>query len=34
MARNDQGQLHIWSAPSLEAIEKGDVVAASTQQQP
>jgi serine/threonine protein kinase/WD40 repeat protein len=34
MARNDQGQLHIWSAPSLEAIEKGDVVAGSTQQQP
>jgi len=34
MARNDQGLLHVWSAPSLEAIEKGDVVAASTQQQP
>jgi WD40 repeat protein len=34
MARNDQGLLHIWSAPSLEAIEKADAAAASRKQQP
>jgi serine/threonine protein kinase/WD40 repeat protein len=32
MARNDQGQLHIWSAPSLEAIEKIEAATTSEQQ--
>jgi serine/threonine protein kinase/WD40 repeat protein len=30
MARNDQGLLHIWSAPSLETIEKAEVSATSS----
>jgi hypothetical protein len=30
MARNDQGLLHIWSAPSLETIEKAEASATSS----
>ena len=30
MARNNQGQLHIWSAPSLETIEKAEASATSS----
>jgi WD40 repeat protein len=34
MARNSQGLLHIWSAPSLEAIEKAEAATTSGQQHP
>ena len=34
MARNNQGLLHIWSAPSPEAIDKADAAAVDKQQEP
>jgi len=34
MARNDQGQLHIWSAPSLDAIEKDNAPPPQTRRHP
>jgi hypothetical protein len=33
MARNRQGQLHIWSAPSMEEINKADAAKPSEYQQ-